>query len=152
MSILILYFFAIVILSILTCVLHLLSIFRPSLPWALFVAYGCPFMWAGVYKLVNDVLTFAGPILLYLIINFVQDPQEPAYYGNLLSFIYREKRFYILFFFFNSALYPSLIPNHRVYLCRTHAGEFFGALYRHSTVLPYRLQDRHACTLRSPSL
>ncbi len=40
-------------------------------------------MWAGVYKLVNDVLTFAGPILLYLIINFVQDPQEPTYYGKL---------------------------------------------------------------------
>jgi len=47
-------------------------------------------------------------------------------------------------------LYPSLIPNHRVYLCRTHAREFFGSLCRHSTVLSYWLQDWHACTLHRP--
>ncbi len=45
---------------------------RPSIAWALLRAFGVMFLFAGVYKLVNDVLIFAGPILLKLIIQFVQ--------------------------------------------------------------------------------
>jgi len=39
---------------------------------ALAKAFGLPFLLAGCYKIVNDLLVFAGPVLLNLIIQFVQ--------------------------------------------------------------------------------
>eukprot|EP01087_Luapelamoeba_hula_P012571 TRINITY_DN3508_c0_g1_i1.p1 TRINITY_DN3508_c0_g1~~TRINITY_DN3508_c0_g1_i1.p1 ORF type:complete len:1538 (+),score=302.45 TRINITY_DN3508_c0_g1_i1:61-4674(+) len=53
----------------------------PSFPRAMIKAFGWPFMFAGVYKLANDLLTFAGPVLLGLIVTFVQDGNQPFYYG-----------------------------------------------------------------------
>ncbi len=45
---------------------------RHSLPRALVKAFGLPFLVAGCYKFVNDILVFAGPVLLNRIIAFVQ--------------------------------------------------------------------------------
>jgi ATP-binding cassette subfamily C (CFTR/MRP) protein 1 len=39
---------------------------------ALNKAYGRTFWIGGAYKAVNDILTFAGPVFLYLIVAFIQ--------------------------------------------------------------------------------
>lgn len=52
-----------------------------SLPRALVKAFGLPFLVAGCYKFVNDILVFAGPVLLNRLIGFVQDDSKPLYYG-----------------------------------------------------------------------
>lgn len=50
---------------------------------ALFRAFGFPFMLSGIYKIINDGLVFVGPLLLNRIVQFVQDPSEEMYLGEL---------------------------------------------------------------------
>jgi len=59
----------------------LASSLRPSLALALFSAFGFQFLIAGVYKLVNDVAVFGGPLLLGAIINFVNDAEDPLWFA-----------------------------------------------------------------------
>ena len=50
---------------------------QPSLLKALFKAYGLPYLFLGIIKLVNDILNFAGPLLLNVLIRYLETPSEP---------------------------------------------------------------------------
>ncbi|GFR50512.1 hypothetical protein Agub_g12778, partial [Astrephomene gubernaculifera] len=57
---------------------------RPSLLRALARSYGGPFAWLGLVKLLNDLLSFSGPLLLRLLVSWLtatpsqqQHPQHP---------------------------------------------------------------------------
>jgi hypothetical protein len=52
---------------------------RPSLARALFASFGWQFAFAGIYKFVNDVAVFGGPLLLSAIIAFIQDKEDPLW-------------------------------------------------------------------------
>ena len=52
--------------------------------WTLIATFGWHFALAGILKLVQDALTFAGPIFLNLIVSFVGDPSEPLWYGLVI--------------------------------------------------------------------
>lgn len=58
---------------------------KPSLARALFASFGWQFAFAGVYKLINDVAVFGGPLLLSAIVAFIQDNEDPMWYGLLLA-------------------------------------------------------------------
>lgn len=47
---------------------------QPSLLKALYRAYGFPYLLLGVIKLINDILGFAGPLLLNLLIRYLETP------------------------------------------------------------------------------
>ena len=47
---------------------------KPSLTWAFFHAFGRPFLFAALPKLVHDSSLFVGPQLLNALINFLNDP------------------------------------------------------------------------------
>ena len=63
---------------------HSYSTCRPSLLWALLSAFWWPFILTGVAKGVNSVFLFSGPVVLYFIIRFVEQPGEPLYYGDVI--------------------------------------------------------------------
>jgi len=50
---------------------------QPSLLKALFKAYGLLYLFLGIIKLVNDILNFAGPLLLNVLIRYLETPSEP---------------------------------------------------------------------------
>ncbi len=50
---------------------------QPSLLKALYKAYGLPYLLLGIIKLVNDILNFAGPLLLNVLIRYLETPSEP---------------------------------------------------------------------------
>ena len=50
---------------------------QPSLLKALSKAYGLPYLLLGIIKLVNDILNFAGPLLLNVLIRYLETPSEP---------------------------------------------------------------------------
>ena len=50
---------------------------QPSLLKALYKAYGLPYLLLGIIKLVNDILSFAGPVLLNVLIRYLETPSEP---------------------------------------------------------------------------
>ncbi len=50
---------------------------QPSLLKALFKAYGLPYLLLGIIKLVNDILNFAGPLLLNVLIRYLETTSEP---------------------------------------------------------------------------
>lgn len=51
---------------------------QPSLLKALYKAYGLPYLLLGIIKLVNDILGFAGPLLLNVLIRYLETPpHEP---------------------------------------------------------------------------
>ena len=52
-------------------------IVQPSLLKALYKAYGLPYLLLGIIKLVNDILSFAGPVLLNVLIRYLETPSEP---------------------------------------------------------------------------
>ena len=56
-----------------------------SLKRALWRAFGAEFMIGGLYKLINDTLVFAGPLLLNLLIRFLDTPEWPVYYGVIFG-------------------------------------------------------------------
>lgn len=58
---------------------------KPSLAKVLIKQFGLVFLLAGILKLGNDVLTFSGPLLLNLIVRFVQNPSWPFHYGLLMA-------------------------------------------------------------------
>lgn len=47
---------------------------QPSLLKALYRAYGAPYLLLGMIKLINDILGFAGPLLLNLLIRYLESP------------------------------------------------------------------------------
>jgi ATP-binding cassette subfamily C (CFTR/MRP) protein 1 len=54
----------------------------PSLIRALFASFGTPFVIAGVFKALQDILTFVSPQLLKYVINFSSpENNEPAWHG-----------------------------------------------------------------------
>lgn len=57
----------------------------PSLVRALFVAFGSSFMVAGLFKIIQDTLNFVSPLLLNLLIDFVEDPAIPQWQGYIYS-------------------------------------------------------------------
>jgi len=59
---------------------------KPSLIKATWRAFGRGFLRAGLFKLVSDILTFAGPIILQRLIAFVASSNEPNYIGYLYAF------------------------------------------------------------------
>ncbi len=50
---------------------------QPSLLKALSKAYGLPYLFLGIIKLVNDILNFAGPLLLNVLIRYLETPLQP---------------------------------------------------------------------------
>ncbi|DBA85738.1 TPA: hypothetical protein ACH3X1_005304 [Trebouxia sp. C0004] len=52
-------------------------IVQPLLLKALFKAYGLPYLFLGIIKLVNDILNFAGPLLLNVLIRYLETPPAP---------------------------------------------------------------------------
>ncbi|XP_071734179.1 LOW QUALITY PROTEIN: ABC transporter C family member 13-like [Rutidosis leptorrhynchoides] len=46
---------------------------HPSLFWTICHAYGCPYMCLGLLKVLNDCLGFAGPLLLNMLIKYLQE-------------------------------------------------------------------------------
>lgn len=64
---------------------------KPNLLWAVWKAFGGPFMIGGFFKFIQDILAFVQPRLLGLLIKFVQDykkkPEEnPLSKGLVLAF------------------------------------------------------------------
>lgn len=64
---------------------------KPNLLWAVWKAFGGPFMIGGFFKFIQDILAFAQPRLLGLLIKFVQDYKEkpednPLSKGLVLAF------------------------------------------------------------------
>lgn len=57
----------------------------PSFFKALTAVFGPSFAFAGIFKIVNDILIFAGPILLAKLITFIQTPTEPFWHGLLYA-------------------------------------------------------------------
>ena len=51
-------------------------IVQPSLLRALYKAYGLPYLLLGFIKLVNDILNFAGPLLLNVLIRYLETPPD----------------------------------------------------------------------------
>lgn len=47
---------------------------QPSLLKALYRAYGFPYLLLGIIKLINDILGFAGPLLLNVLIRYLETP------------------------------------------------------------------------------
>ena len=53
----------------------------PRMALALWKFVKVPFLIAGLYKIVHDVLLFAGPFFLKLLVQYVQDPDPNPWYG-----------------------------------------------------------------------
>ena len=49
---------------------------QPSLLKALYKAYGFPYLLLGLIKLINDILNFAGPLLLNMLIQYLETPPD----------------------------------------------------------------------------
>uniref|UniRef100_A0A7S4JUQ1 Uncharacterized protein n=1 Tax=Paramoeba aestuarina TaxID=180227 RepID=A0A7S4JUQ1_9EUKA len=62
------------------------SIADRSLVRALRKAHALPFYHGGFFKLAHDLLMFLGPLWLNLLIQFVGDPEEPAWVGYAICF------------------------------------------------------------------
>ena len=69
---------------------------QPSLLKALYKAYGLPYLLLGIIKLINDILGFAGPILLNLLIRYLETPPREAHAAALSSSAAPERRWYWL--------------------------------------------------------
>ena len=52
---------------------------QPSLLKALYKAYGLQYLLLGVIKLGNDILNFAGPLLLNALIRYLETPPRPVH-------------------------------------------------------------------------
>lgn len=59
----------------------------PSLAWSLMIAFGKPFLGAGVLKLFYDSCGFLGPLMLNALIKFLSNPSEPLSKGLTFVFI-----------------------------------------------------------------
>ena len=57
----------------------------PSLTRAFYDAFGFGFVIGGFYKFGCDTLAFASPILLNYILDFVEDPSQPAWQGYVYA-------------------------------------------------------------------
>jgi ATP-binding cassette subfamily C (CFTR/MRP) protein 10 len=54
----------------------------PSLLWAVFHAYGRKYIFLGLFKFINVILAFTGPILLNQILKFLQSgPEDGSQWG-----------------------------------------------------------------------
>ena len=51
---------------------------QPSLLKALYKAYGLPYLLLGIIKLINDILSFAGPLLLNVLIRYLEAAPREA--------------------------------------------------------------------------
>ena len=58
---------------------------RSTLLSCLHTSYGCQYYLLGVLKLLSDGLLFAGPILLNRLVSFMEDVDEPIYYGYIYA-------------------------------------------------------------------
>lgn len=58
---------------------------QPSLLKALYKAYGLPYLLLGIIKLLNDILGFAGPLLLNVLIRYLETPPRESDTAALLG-------------------------------------------------------------------
>ena len=58
---------------------------KPSFAKALLKEYGLYFSLVGIFKLCSDVLVFVGPIILNIVIRFVQNPTWTTQFGLLMA-------------------------------------------------------------------
>ena len=58
---------------------------KRSLKAAVWRTFRAEIIMGGAYKLINDVLVFAGPMVLNLLIRFVSTPSWPLWYGVLFA-------------------------------------------------------------------
>uniref|UniRef100_A0A0N5BHC0 ABC-type glutathione-S-conjugate transporter n=1 Tax=Strongyloides papillosus TaxID=174720 RepID=A0A0N5BHC0_STREA len=59
----------------------------PSVLWPLFLTFKMTFIGSGFYKLLFDLLQFVSPKLLSVLINFIQDKQQPLWIGLAISIV-----------------------------------------------------------------
>ena len=118
----------------------------PSVFCALFDSFMVPFFWAGVTKAVNSVFLFGGPVILFLLIQFVQNPVLPLYYGNGLInfFIFPSKNDILQSHNSNSISFHFHSRND---LCRCDVGFYNYLCDNHSTILLRFLQGGNASKL-----
>ena len=64
---------------------HLNIVYRNALRNTMIRAFYRMFAISGVFKLFNDVCQFMQPVMLNLVISFVQDREAPYYRGLLIS-------------------------------------------------------------------
>lgn len=57
---------------------------RKSLVWALHKCFGFEFYAIGILKLISDILNFGGPILLNMLVQFVETKDEDKKWGYIL--------------------------------------------------------------------
>lgn len=58
---------------------------KPSLFFCLFKVFGGKFIAGSILKLVSDILSYAGPVILHLIINFIKDSNQIMSVGLFLT-------------------------------------------------------------------
>jgi ATP-binding cassette subfamily C (CFTR/MRP) protein 1 len=59
---------------------------NPSFFKALMKTFGPSFAFAGLFKVVNDGMVFVGPVVLSLLIKFIQNKDEPFWHGLMYAF------------------------------------------------------------------
>ncbi len=62
------------------------SLGRVSVKKALWALFGTEFLMAGLYKIINDVCVFTGPLFLTLVLFFLQHKDWPLWIGVSISF------------------------------------------------------------------
>ncbi|XP_008059021.2 canalicular multispecific organic anion transporter 2, partial [Carlito syrichta] len=58
---------------------------EPSFLWALVATFGSSFLISACFKLAQDLLSFIGPQLLSVLIQFISNPTAPSWWGFLVA-------------------------------------------------------------------
>eukprot|EP00002_Diphylleia_rotans_P003775 TRINITY_DN1266_c0_g1_i1.p1 TRINITY_DN1266_c0_g1~~TRINITY_DN1266_c0_g1_i1.p1 ORF type:complete len:1203 (-),score=279.41 TRINITY_DN1266_c0_g1_i1:2308-5916(-) len=100
----------------------------PSLTRCFVKTYGLVFAGAAVFKFLNDVCQFIGPLILSRLVDFIEDPEEDLYMG----YIYTAAMFL-------SAVFQSIVLHQYFHICLRVGMHIRGAvvstLYRKSLVI-----------------
>uniref|UniRef100_A0A8C6UTT8 Multidrug resistance-associated protein 1 n=1 Tax=Neogobius melanostomus TaxID=47308 RepID=A0A8C6UTT8_9GOBI len=101
---------------------------EPSLLWALCLTFGPYFLISGLYKIIHDVLMFVGPLILRLLISFINSPDSPSWHG-----------FFYTGLLFVCTCFQSLILQQYFHVCFVSGmrvrSAIIGAVYRKALVI-----------------
>lgn len=101
---------------------------EPSLLWALCMTFGPYFLISGLYKIIHDVLMFVGPLILRLLISFINSPDSPSWHG-----------FFYTGLLFVCTCFQSLILQQYFHVCFVSGmrvrSAIIGAVYRKALVI-----------------
>lgn len=101
---------------------------EPSLLWALCLTFGPYFLISCLYKIIHDVLMFVGPLILRLLISFINSPDSPSWHG-----------FFYTGLLFVCTCFQSLILQQYFHVCFVSGmrvrSAIIGAVYRKALVI-----------------